>query len=504
MKTKLIFPILVAALASFSTGCKERSADHQDHAGHSHKQNSQAQTASTEVCTHGAPKAKCFLCDPALRDPKRLWCNEHARYEDRCWKCHPEAQDKNRLYCEEHGLYEDECFICHPDAAAQKQPSAADSHAHAGGDKLQCREHNVPEAECGICRPEEIGKLKPGQSLKVRLPSMESADITGISTSPAAEQSVTPKVECLAEITYNQNRYAQLSSPVAGIVQEAVAELGAQVQAQQVVARVWSAEIAQAVARAVLTHKTLDRERRLRAERVTAQKDLDEAEAGHRSACQQLRTLGFSEAQVEELAHKPEQSVLLEVRAPFAGEIVERSAVQGSMIEAGKPLFTLADRSTMSATLTIPETALSKVRQGSQVKLSVQSLDRSFSGVIRWISPEVDPRTRMALARAEIENPDRMLRARMFARAVIETGAPQASVVVPAEAVQWIDGTPVVFVKESEDLYLARRVREGVRMDQAWSVQEGLRAGEQVVVSRGFPLKSQLLLSRLGAGCADD
>jgi len=37
----------------------------------------------------------------------------------------------------------------------------------------------------------------------------------------------------------------------------------------------------------------------------------------------------------------------MEVRAPFAGEIVERNAVRGALVEAGKSLFTLADRSTM-------------------------------------------------------------------------------------------------------------------------------------------------------------
>lgn len=508
MKARLLpWTVLGLAVSIFLTGCEDRTA--KSHAGHAHEKQSQAQVASSDKCVHGAPKAKCFICDPALRDPKRLWCNEHARYEDRCWKCHPEAQEKNRLYCEEHGLYEDECFICHPEAVSSKV-SANNAHAEPpghgrshGGD-LQCREHNVLEAECGICRPEAVATLKPGESLKVRLPSAESGDITGITTSPAEERQLAAKIECLAEITYNQNKYAHLTSPVGGIVQETLADLGTQVQAQQVVAKVWSAEIAQAVARAVLTHQTLDRERRLRAERVTAQKDLDEAEAAHRSACQQLRTLGFSEEQVEELAHKPDQSVLLEVRAPFAGEIVERSAVQGSMIEPGKPLFVLTDRSTMSATLAIPEAALAKVRPGSPVEIRVQSMDRKYRGVIRWISPEVDPRTRMAVARAEVENPDGTLKARMFARAVIETGAPEAAVVVPTEAIQWVDGIPLVFVKAGEDLYLARRIRQGERTGSVLSIVEGLKAGEQVVVSRGFPLKSQLLLSRLGAGCADD
>ncbi len=60
-------------------------------------------------------------------------------------------------------------------------------------------------------------------------------------------------------------------------------------------AKIWSASIAEAVAKAVLSHQTLDRERKLRADRVTSQAALEEAEATHRAACQQLRTLGFTE-----------------------------------------------------------------------------------------------------------------------------------------------------------------------------------------------------------------
>lgn len=375
--------------------------------------------------------------------------------------------------------------------------------AHGGG--LMCGEHGVLEADCGICRPEAVELLRPGESLKVRLPSTGSAELAGIRFAPVKQGWGGGEIECLAEIGYNENKIAKISSPVGGTIQEIMVETGTRVEQGQVVARVWSAAIAEAVARAVLTHQTLDRERRLRAQRVTAQKDLDEAEAAHRGACQQLRTLGFSEARIEELANKPEQSVLLELRAPFAGEVVDRSAVQGALIEPGKPLITVVDRSVMWAVLNIPETALTRIEPGLAVRLSVGSLgERTFRGILRWISPEIEPRTRMAQARAEVPNPNGALKARMFARAVVELGGEEASWIAPSGAVQFVDGIPMVFLKESPDLYLARRVRLGPRISEGWSILEGVNPGDEVAVAGAFPLKSQLLLSRLGAGCADD
>ena len=91
----------------------------------------------------------------------------------------------------------------------------------------------------------------------------------------------------------------------------------------------------------------------------------------------------------------------MEVRAPFAGEIVERTAVRGALVEAGKSLFTLADRSVMWAMLNISESALAWVRVGQEVELQVDSLpNRKFLGKLTWIGAEVDERSRMARARA--------------------------------------------------------------------------------------------------------
>ena len=134
--------------------------------------------AETLCIAHGVAASQCFICDAALREPGRLWCSEHARYEDRCFECHPELHDKNRLYCEEHGLYEDECFLCHPELKIEESsadpPETGLSLVAAGSDALFCGEHNVPEAECGICQPALADNLKPGQGLKIRLPSMAS------------------------------------------------------------------------------------------------------------------------------------------------------------------------------------------------------------------------------------------------------------------------------------------------------------------------------------------
>jgi len=204
---------------------------------------------------------------------------------------------------------------------------------------------------------------------------------------------------------------AQIVAPVGGILQSVEVDLGGKVEEGQVVARLWSASVAEAVAKAVLTHQTLERERKLSADRVTSQAALQEAEAAHNAACLPLRTLGFTEERIEEFSHRPvgtndHAPVLLEVRAPFAGEIVERTAVRGALVEMGKPLFTLTDRSILWAMLQVPETALARVQKGQAVELRVDSLPHHvFTGKLTWMGPAVNERTRMTLARAEFGDP---------------------------------------------------------------------------------------------------
>jgi len=381
-------------------------------------------------------------------------------------------------------------------------------HAQAAESKdgvAMCGEHGVPEAQCAVCKPELAAALKPGESMKVRLPSKDSTALVGVQTVAPETGTVADGIECVAELGFNQNKFAQISVPVGGIVQSIEVDLGAQVTEQQCVARLWSAGIGEIIAKAVLSHQTLERERKLHADRVTPAQSLQEAEAAHRAACQLARTLGFSEEQIDALRNQQNEPVYIDVRAPFAGEIVERNAVRGAQVEAGRPLFTLADRSVMWAMVQVPEAALARVQPGQTVELRVESIPgKIFAGKLTWISPAVDERTRLGRARAEFENAGGLLRDRMFASARILVGPAENVLLVPPSAVQHIDGKPYVFVKQADDLYDARAVLLGATKSGRQALLEGVAPHEQVAVSHAFALKSAMLMSKLGAGCADD
>jgi cobalt-zinc-cadmium efflux system membrane fusion protein len=139
------------------------------------------------------------------------------------------------------------------------------------------------------------------------------------------------------------------------------------------------------------------------------------------------------------------------------------------------------------------------------VELRVDSIPGEvFMGRLTWISPAVDERTRLVRARAEFANPDGRLKDRMFATARIVTRRTEGATLVPPSAIQHVGGKPFVFVQLAGDLFEARAVTVGVREGGRVEVRAGLAPQEPVAVSHAFAVKSALLMSRLGAGCADD
>ena len=397
---------------------------------------------------------------------------------------------------------------------------AAGIEGQEGAHAAMCEEHDLSEAECGICHPDLAADLAPGSGLKIRFPSAESASTAGIQVTRPSTERLPDGVECYGEIAFDQNRTAHVVSPVGGVLDEVRADLGHRVRAGEVLAIMASGSIAESQGDYIrartewkLSEAAHERERRLHTDRISPEKDVQEAAAARdaaRAVLQQaekrLRILGLTALQISDLGTAPDGgSGLLEIRSPISGEVIDRAAVRGVQIEAGKTLFVVADPSVMWGMNHVPERELARVRPGQRVEFTTDGgAGDTIEGKLAWLSAEVDPRSRMASGRAEIRNGAHPVRSGSFARAWIETGAGDPAIVVPEDAVQRVDNKPFVFVRLADDLFEARAVTLGARRDGRVAVREGLRAEDEIVVARSYVVKSEFLKSRLGAGCVED
>jgi cobalt-zinc-cadmium efflux system membrane fusion protein len=432
---------------------------------------------------------------------------------------HGVERDPSRLWCAEHNVYEDECFICHPELARKAEDAhAGHDHSDAGGHGLYCNEHDVPEIECGICQPGLILGLEPGQGMKIRLGSDESADKAGIQTAKPVQGAAGTGIEVLGQTAFNGNKLAYLSPLAKGVIQHVFADVGDQVKEGDVLAELHSAELAEArsallKARASerLSGETLAREADLVEQRISARKDLQEAQAAHAAARsevdharQRLFNLGLTDEDIARVLNDPTSAAILPIRAPFDGTVVERHAVLGAVVDSTIELFHIADLDTMWMELNIPENAMMAGQPGAKVAVTFSALPkRVFNGELTWVEPAVDETTRLLQARAVLQNTDGLLKSNLFGRARITSSDAERELLAPLEAVQVVEGVPLVFVKLENDLYESRKVTLGEKTNEHVSIVDGASSEDEIVVAESYLLKAELLKSKLGAGCAD-
>jgi len=471
------------------------------------------QSADALCSEHQIPTNQCFICNPALRDPGRLWCNEHDRYEDRCFICRPESREEGRLWCEEHKLYEDECFLCHPELLE------VDSQRTFSSKELPCVEHGVLEVECGICHPELFETLLIGQGLKVRLASPDAARKAGIITAIPTAARPRAGLGVLGKVTYNQNRFARITPLAAGIIRRVLVDVGAPLSEGQVLAELVSPDLARAIseyrgalATLALKRVVYTREKKLAAKRISSQNEFEEALAEYRvaksskdAARQQLLNYGFPEGQMHELEEQESSFAYLPVLAPFAGTLVSRNAVVGEAVKPGYTLFELADISSMWIELSVPENRLSLLRVNDPIEANFDALPGvNIRGRLVWLSSAIDERTRMMKARAVVPNSDLQLKDGMFGQIRIFSEESPDVLFAPADALHRLHEKNFVFVKLSDDLYEARMINGSQKDGGVLEILEGVLPNEELVVNHSFTLKSEFLKSRLGAGCVDD
>ena len=92
----------------------------------------------------------------------------------------------------------------------------------------------------------------------------------------------------------------------------------------------------------------------------------------------------------------------------------------------------------------------------------------------------------------EVKNPDGRLEPGMYAEVRIKPVVSTLSVLVPEDAVIQTGKKNVVFVAIGEGRFLPKEVELGVKDDDGfYEVREGLKGGEEVVVSAQFLLDSE-------------
>ena len=164
-----------------------------------------------------------------------------------------------------------------------------------------------------------------------------------------------------------------------------------------------------------------------------------------------------------------------DLRAPFAGVLIDAPDQVGTTVSVGKELFAIEQLDPLILRLSVPETARS-LRPGTKIHVeAVGGAGRTDDAVIKTIIPSADPATRRIPVEVTVPNSDGRFTAHTLARAILPLGAPEDAVSVPASALASVGGDHVFVLAEGGEV---RRV----------PVQVIERGPKEVIVKSGEPL----------------
>ena len=338
--------------------------------------------------------------------------------------------------------------------------------------------------------------------------SAEEEKAAGIKTEKASLTSAGGEIAVTGTIQPNLDRLAQVGPRVPGRVVRVQASHGDRVVGGQPLAVLDSIEVgearsalAQAEADTKVAEAAYKRAESLRADNVVPEKeylrargDLEKSRAAVAAARDKVKMLGVGATREGDGASH------FSIAAPFAGTVVEKTAVPGALAEPAKPLFTVADLSTVWIEASVYEKDLPRLMRGAAATVTVAAWPGApAKGRLTYISSLMDKETRTVKARVEVPNRDRRLRPGMFANVAIAVPADASvkTLLVPEDAVVLMDGKPTLFVR-SDHGFEPKVVTPGERRVGRVEIKDGIKPGEEIVVAGAYELKSKLQKSRLG------
>ena len=179
-----------------------------------------------------------------------------------------------------------------------------------------------------------------------------------------------------------------------------------------------------------------------------------------------------------------------ELKAPIDGTVIDRDGTLGEFAAEARPLFTIADLSTMWIDFAVYRRDFARVRVGDAVSIDVEDGGPPIEAKIDYVSPIGASDTQSSIARAVVAN-DGRLRPGLFVDGKVVLSAKPVDVAVRTSALQTLEGKTVVFVREG-DAFAAREVELGGR-DADWvEVTFGLLAGDVYAAKNSFVVKAEI------------
>jgi membrane fusion protein (multidrug efflux system) len=333
-------------------------------------------------------------------------------------------------------------------------------------------------------------KIEPGKTTeKGRGKGKGPGGAIAVEAAIARGATTTTDIRAIGSLRSDES--VQIASEIAGRVEAISFTEGGTVNAGDVLVKLdddlAQAEVADAKARFDLAEANNERAKKLSRTGNVTEKAIDEAAA----------TFETARAAVELQRVRLSKHV---VKAPFSGRVGIRKVSPGAFIGIGTAIVNLEKIDVLKVDFKLPELFLPSVTIGQTVDVLVDALpERTFTGEIYAIDPQVDVNGRALALRARLPNADFVLRPGLFARVLVKGKQTREVVLAPESAIVPRGGETFVF-RIDNGKAIEAKVKLGERRGAEVEIVEGLAPNAQVVTAGQLKLRNGVAVEVVEGG----
>ncbi|MDP3537577.1 MAG: efflux RND transporter periplasmic adaptor subunit [Azonexus sp.] len=317
--------------------------------------------------------------------------------------------------------------------------------------------------------------------------SAEKIQKMGVKAEPAKLQVLDKSVRASGRVEIDESRSYTVTAKFEGYIERLhVNTTGQPVGRGQPLFEVYSPELVSAQREYAIAAQGVGKLNEAGGEAQSAMKQLAD------SSLQRLRNWDISDEQIKTLAQSGNAKRTLTFRAPVAGIVTEKKAVQGMRFMPGEVLYQIADTSSVWVQADVFEQDIAAVNVGQKAKIRINAYPGEvFEGRIAYVYPTLKAETRTVPVRIELANPKGRLKPAMFAEVEIPVAGATPVVTVPNSAVIDSGSKQVVIVQLAEGRFEPRVVKLGARGSEFVQLLEGVKEREMVVSSANFLIDAE-------------
>jgi membrane fusion protein (multidrug efflux system) len=186
------------------------------------------------------------------------------------------------------------------------------------------------------------------------------------------------------------------------------------------------------------------------------------------------------------------------IRTPIAGRVGRAQVTEGALVSAGAAtlMAQVNQLSPINAVFTQSNTVMLDVEQqiqsGTRKAIDMKHVEVELllangqvygeRGFLDFADLVVDPSTGTQTVRAQFANPSRTLLPGQFVRGRIITAGNRQGIRIPERAVQLDNGVASVALVADDGTVVHRNIDLGEQGEGRWTVRDGLKPGERVIV----------------------